>query len=156
MGTPPLSALVVKRDGIADKSQCYQFIEIIILLLNEYFGAKWSDITIKDCAQSIYTDYYYLTIADLKLFMKKAKAVEFEKERKIFGEWKPSLLMAWIDIFSGEWEQSRAVHVGEHSHGLVKRQEEYSDQQTKANREISLSELHTKELAKFKNEKHEK
>lgn len=110
MGTPPISGLV--RDQ--DKSECYKLIQAMIILLNQYIGTTWSDPQIMEVSKEFYSKYFYWTQADLKNFIRKCKAMEFEKILSA-TQFSPLIFMNWAAQYDQDWmnvsvEQSLLIH----------------------------------------------
>jgi hypothetical protein len=130
MGLPPISNLVKSQNGVIDKTDCYLFIEGLIIMLNEFFGVTWSNGQIEQLSKELYSEYYYWTIADWKLFCKKAHKCEFDEKGKIFGSWSPHLMMAWAEKYDSDWTEVSS-DIAIHNHELEKKREERSADLTK-------------------------
>jgi len=98
-----LSSMIVKNEDIADKTNCYRLIELFVIEVFEWFGKEIPITLIQSLAKTIYQNYYWLRIAELKLFVEKVKA----------GNWKqihgmsPAVLMERLGEFAGESMQIR-------------------------------------------------
>lgn len=98
-----LSSMIVKNEDIADKTNCYKLIELFVIEIFEWFGKDISIALIQSLAKTIYQNYYWLRIAELKLFVEKIKA----------GNWKqihgmsPAVLMERLGEFANESMQIR-------------------------------------------------
>ena len=99
---PAVSKLLIKTDNGIDKKPCYDFIAEYIENVLIFFGEEWKSTTIYDTAETIYADYYYLTLADWKLIAQRIKASHYGK---VYGKFTPSVLMDWISLYAGEWRQ---------------------------------------------------
>ena len=69
-----LSSLIKNNNGEIDKQNCYNLIELFITEIFEWFGKEISISLIKSLAITIYQNYYWLRIAEFKLFVEKIKA----------------------------------------------------------------------------------
>lgn len=102
--------------------------ETVILSVMEFYGAEWRQMQIAELAEMMHHDYYWLHLAELKLFSLKAKKGEFnikesfakpvmpmdapgnrapyqgteEYDGKIYGELKPAVLLKWIQRYADE------------------------------------------------------
>lgn len=98
-----LSSMIVKNEDMADKTNCYRLIELFVIEVFEWFGKDIPITLIQSLAKTIYQNYYWLRIAELKLFVEKIKA----------GNWKqihgmsPAVLMERLGEFAGESMQIR-------------------------------------------------
>lgn len=98
-----LSSMIVKNEDVADKTNCYRLIELFVIEVFEWFGKEISIALIQSLAKTIYQNYYWLRIAELKLFIEKIKA----------GNWKqihgmsPAVLMERLGEFANESMQIR-------------------------------------------------
>lgn len=133
---PPVSNLVVKVGGMTDKSQCYTFIQSMAILLNQFFGVHWTDEQVSTVAVDLYSEHYYWSIGDWKLFSAKCKRCEFDPDRKVYS-WTPDKLISWAASYDLQWMQC-SDQISQHNHGISKRTEERSsdsDRQKKTNEE---------------------
>ena len=98
-----LSSMIVKSEDVVDKTNCYRLIELFVIEVFEWFGKDIPITLIQSLAKTIYQNYYWLRIAELKLFVEKIKA----------GNWKqihgmsPAVLMERLGEFAGESMQIR-------------------------------------------------
>jgi len=98
-----LSSMIVKNEDVADKTNCYRLIELFVIEVFEWFGKEISIALIQSLAKTIYQNYYWLRIAELKLFIEKIKAGNW---RQIHGM-SPAVLMERLGEFAGESMQIR-------------------------------------------------
>lgn len=94
-----LSTMLVKLpDGSNDKTNIHKFIELFVIEIFEWFGKEISTNLSQDLAKKIYADFYWLKIAELKLFVERIKG----------GHWKqvhsmsPAVLMERLNNFALE------------------------------------------------------
>lgn len=98
-----LSSMIVKSEDVVDKTNCYRLIELFVIEVFEWFGKDIPITLIQSLAKTIYQNYYWLRIAELKLFVEKIKA----------GNWKqihgmsPAVFMERLGEFAGESMQIR-------------------------------------------------
>lgn len=69
-----LTSLIIKNGEITDKSECYKLIELFIIEVFEWFGKEISIALIQSLSKTVYQNYYWLRISELKLFVEKIKA----------------------------------------------------------------------------------
>lgn len=125
MKLPSISSLVKKENGVTVKTDCYLFLSGMIVLLNQYFGVTWSDDQVMTAAKELYSDHYYWSLADWKLFSKKCQRCELEKEGKLYGAWTPDKLLSWALRYDQMW-MNHSSESALHNHDLEKKQEEIS------------------------------
>ena len=93
-----LSSMIVKSEDVVDKTNCYRLIELFVIEVFEWFGKDIPIALIQSLAKTIYQNYYWLRIAELKLFVEKIKA----------GNWKQihgmsaAVLMERLGEFANE------------------------------------------------------
>lgn len=98
-----LSSMIVKSEDVVDKTNCYRLIELFVIEVFEWFGKDIPIALIQSLAKTIYQNYFWLRIAELKLFVEKVKA----------GNWKqmhgmsPAVLMERLGEFAGDSIQIR-------------------------------------------------
>lgn len=68
--------------------------------LTEYFGVSWGRVQITDCADLWSSEYYWMTMAEIKLFLTKVKTGQYTK--KDFRHLTPHLLMGWLDDYASD------------------------------------------------------
>lgn len=129
MKLPTVSSLVRKENGVANKTECYTFLAGMIVLLNQFFGTTWSDEQVKTTARDLYSDYYYWSLGDWKLFAKKCHRCELDSAGKLFGAWSPDKLLSWALRYDQMWMEYSS-EVALHNHDLDKKQEEGSRDMT--------------------------
>lgn len=113
LNMPPLSALA-KEGG---KEECYKFIKVIIIYMNQFYAATWNDLQIKECANILYEKYYYWLISDWYLFRNRCMSGRYNNNRntKIYGTFSPSVLIQWAEIYDSEWiSYSAEISINEH------------------------------------------
>lgn len=93
-----LSVMISKMGNVTDKTKAYKLIELFVIEIFEWFGKEISIGQIQNLGKIIYQSYYWLKIAELKLFVEKLKA----------GHWKqvhnmsPAVLMERLSDFAKE------------------------------------------------------
>lgn len=97
-GTPTL-ATVKKYQGEA-KSRAA--IEYCLCAVNDFFGYKsgLSDGQLQMLSDLIYSEYYYMTLADLKYCIRQGLLGRYED--KIYGKATPDIIMRWLSVHSCE------------------------------------------------------
>lgn len=109
-GTPPISSLIRAED----KTECYKFIMGMILMINQFLGVAWSDYQLEEAAKTFYAKHYYWHQLDMKSFINKCRAMEYDKLLSV-NQWSPFMLMNWAAQYDAEWlqvsiEQSLQAH----------------------------------------------
>lgn len=120
MGGMPLSSLVKKTDGVADKSEAHKFIQLVIVWMCQYFGVVWNDLQIKESSRQLYENYFYFSQYDWRHFMSRVTSGYFGK---MFGAFNTSMLMEYAAIHSEEW-LSASEGLKKHELDLIGKQEE--------------------------------
>ena len=98
-----LSEMIEKIGDNVCKNNIHNFIELFVIEIFEWFGKEIKENLSQNLAKTIYQNYYWLKIAELKLFVEKIKA----------GNWKqihgmsPAVLMERLGEFAGESMQIR-------------------------------------------------
>lgn len=93
-----LSSLVISNGNNPDFTQCHKLIELFVIEIFDWFGKDLSIQSVQSLAKTIYQNYYWLRISELKLFVEKLKA----------GHWKqvhgmsPAVLMERLGEFARE------------------------------------------------------
>lgn len=94
-----LSSLVVKNDEKVDKSRVYDLISCIIVDIFEWYGKDISINLINGLSKTIYDNYYWLKLPELKLFAEKIKGGYFGKE---FHKLSPAIIMEHLNQFAND------------------------------------------------------
>lgn len=90
-----LSEMIEKNGSNVCKNNIHNFIELFVIEIFEWFGKEIKENLSQNLAKTIYQNYYWLKIAELKLFVEKIKA----------GNWKqihgmsPAVLMERLNDF---------------------------------------------------------
>ena len=72
----------------------------MLVNITTFYGEKWNDDQLQDCAELIYPEYYYIRLSDWVIFSKRAKSGKFGK---VFGKLNPGTIMNWLEEFAIEW-----------------------------------------------------
>ena len=151
LNTPPLSALVKKQDGLSksDKSECYKFLELSIIGLNEYFGVTWSDGQVSESSKEFYSAFFYWTIADIKNFLKRCK-------RSVYGipfgsAYSPAVFIKWATDYDKEWSEA-SQRIAEGSHNTITREEKLCSKDDRMKAIDDAKAMHQIDLERFRNE----
>jgi hypothetical protein len=142
LGLPAVNSLVRKENGMVIKDDCYKFIQAMIILLTDFFGTTWNNSQLIECSKDLYSNYHFWTIADWKLFCRKAKSMEYVGDKGMFGIFTPDKLMFWAVRYNDEWIQC-SIAIQEHEHSVITKPENRTDM-TALNKEI---EAHEKKLS---------
>lgn len=105
--TPQLTGLIKKIEKIengvpviiTDKTQCYVFINLMISDIFSFFGGKIDENQIYESCKLIYSAYWQLTIGEWKLFVLRAKTLQFGI---VYPNISIAKLMEWLQIFASE------------------------------------------------------
>ena len=93
-----LSEMIEKNGSNVCKNNIHNFIELFIIEIFEWFGKEIKENMSQNLAKTIYENYYFLKIAEFKLFVEKIKS----------GHWKqvhgmsPAVLMERLNDFALE------------------------------------------------------
>ena len=140
---PPISRLVVRNEnGPVDKSLCYDFISKYISNVLTFFGEDWKAELIFEMAETIYADYYYLTMADWKLLAQRIKSSYYGK---VYGKFTPSVLMNWVGQYAAEWTQV-SIDISLSSHNAHKQLTDNRDNRDKDAELVSIRTMYHKLL----------
>ena len=140
-----LSGLVVKKQGYeADYSKCHALIEIILIEIFEWYGNEISINTIKSLAKTVYQNYYWLRLTELKLFAEKMKSASYGKQ---YGHLSPASIMEKLAEFSVESTELR-VDITMLSHDKVTHHEKEDRKGQMTRDAISF---HQAQMEHFKN-----
>lgn len=94
-----LSKMLVKLpDGSNDKTNIHKFIELFVIEIFEWFGKEISTNLTQDLAKKIYADFYWLKIAELKLFVERIKGGHWRQVHSM----SPAVLMERLNTFALE------------------------------------------------------
>lgn len=66
-------------------------------MILEFYGVEWSDEQVRECAELLYDDYYWLTLAELKHFTLMAKTSKFGK---VYGKMNPVTFIDWLGQYA--------------------------------------------------------
>lgn len=140
-----ISGLVVKNQGYApDYSKCHALIELILIEIFEWFGNDISINTIKVLAKTVYQNYYWLRLTELKLFAEKMKSGSYGKQ---YGHLTPAAIMEKLAEFSAESTELRIdIRMLEHDKLTHHEKEDRTGQITR-----DAISFHQAQLEHFKN-----
>lgn len=103
MKTPEISTI---NRGEKSTEPAIILYEFVIIGLLEFFGVEWSKEQIRECAELLFNEYYWLHIAELKHLITKVKTGEIEmadgKKFKTYGKFNPQLLMECFSQYADE------------------------------------------------------
>ena len=124
MNTGPISQLVLRSSGEADKANCYKVIRAMVFSLLQFFGTTWNDFQVEECTKAIYREYYYWHLADLKKFMTLCYGGKYGK---VYGFFNPALLMEWAALYDAMWlSASEEISINKANEYRQRREEEQS------------------------------
>lgn len=108
MKTEPLTSMIVKKqDGTADKKGCYTMIYLCLENIFQHFGEDTTNDALKSQLKSasiiMYSEYYYMKIAEWSYFMQKAKALKFG-EGKLYGKLTIATIISWLLDYSSQMD----------------------------------------------------
>lgn len=106
MKTPEISTI---NRGEKNTEQAIMLYEFVILTLLDFYVTKWEDEQIRECAEMLFSEYYWLQIAELKhlcVLLKTGKMMVPDGKNlvafKPFGKFSPSDLMRCFDQYAHE------------------------------------------------------
>lgn len=85
--------------GTNSKQNGYDMYQMVILSILGFYDVAWSDEQIQECAQILYDDYYWFTLAELKHFMLGCKSSKFGKS---YGKLTPVTFIDWMGQYAEE------------------------------------------------------
>lgn len=121
----PISALVVRNGEKTDITLCNEVIEVYLIELFEWFGRDISIQMIKSLAKTIYQNYYWLRLTELKLFFEKFKGGDFGKE---FHKLNPAIVMSHMGEFANEsLELREQIQLAKHENATAQEKQKVFD-----------------------------
>lgn len=93
----------------------------MLLNLLEYFGAGWSKTQATECAQLWATEYFWMTAAEVKLFITRCKAGHYTKDD--FRHLSPPQLMGWLGEYAEDLLVERRMYAADRE--AAKRHQEH-------------------------------
>ena len=100
MNTPALSVLGKAGDGQMI-GEVFFHAQLIGLL--EYVGIQWTIGQVTECAKTAYSEYYWLTLAELKQFFTRVKAGHYTSNKNMM----PPVFMEFLREYTSEMEVER-------------------------------------------------
>lgn len=101
-GNNPISAL---NAGTGNTELGKAVFEAALISLNDFYDIRWTDEQYDDCVEIMHSEYHWMSMAELKHFMTRAKSGSYGK---IFGKFSPATLMDWLREYAEESLQQRA------------------------------------------------
>lgn len=92
--TPEVSTIC---RGTGSKENGYDLYKMVILMILDFYDIDWSKDHISECAQMLYDDYYWFTLAELKHFALMCKSAKFGK---VYGKINPVTLIDWAGQYA--------------------------------------------------------
>lgn len=105
--TPAIST--IGERGPAAKALGIEIFKAQVISIIEFFGVDWSDEQIQDVAELSYDEHFWLSLAELKLFVKKVKAGKYQSNKNF----NPPIFMEFINTFSNEIISERGAYFGQ-------------------------------------------
>lgn len=99
MKTPEISTINRGENTTEPAIALYEF---VVLGLLEFYGCEWSKEQIRECAELLFNEYYWLHIAELKHLITRIKT-----QTKIFGKFSPAQLMEAFSQYADESLRAR-------------------------------------------------
>lgn len=112
---------LINRDD-EDRDQLLRHISLIILEVNDWFGAGLRPDQIGMMAKRVITSYPHLYLDDLYIFKDKCLSLQYGK---VFGQFTPSVFFEWLSTY---W-QDRSTEIENNAiaeHNETKGQREYT------------------------------
>lgn len=99
MKTPEISTINRGENTTEPAIAVYEF---VVLGLLEFYGCEWSKEQIRECAELLFNEYYWLHIAELKHLITRIKT-----QTKVFGKFSPAQLMEAFSQYADESLRAR-------------------------------------------------
>ena len=96
--------MLIKSEIGVDKTNCHKLLELMVIEVFEWYGNEIKIELIQSLAKTIYSSYYWLKIAEMKLFVERMKAGYYGK---VFGKMTPAVLMEYLTTFANDSMQIR-------------------------------------------------
>ena len=141
-----LSSLIVKGDTL-DKTNCYKLIELFVIEIFEWFGKDAKIDLIQSTAKTIYNNYYWLKISELKLFVEKIKGGTWQQIHNM----SPAVLMERLADFASDSMNIREQFALSNNSFYSENIERESLRETNAQHTAHIRNLFNKELKNNKN-----
>jgi hypothetical protein len=139
-----ISSLIVKSGDVPDKTNCYKLIELFVIEIFEWFGKEIRIELIQSLAQTIYKNYYWLRLSELKLFVERVKGGHWQQMHNM----SPAVLMERLADFA-ESSMTLREQIGEMENSIEKdANERESVRQANAHHTAHLKQLFDKQLQK--------
>ncbi len=84
-------------------------IALRVMVISAFFSKEWDIDTAKAVAEEIYSEYHWITMAELKLFEKRVINGHFGKQYNAFS---PQILLQHLNDFTAELLEAREYHFG--------------------------------------------
>lgn len=97
--TPEISTI---NRGEKDTEKGIALYEFMVLGILEFFGAEWSNVQIRESAELLFSEYYWLHIAELKHLITRIKT-----QTKVYGKFNPAQLMEAFNQYADESLRAR-------------------------------------------------
>ena len=145
-----ISSLIIKNNGSVDKTNCYKLIELFVIEIFEWFGKEIRIEIIQNLAQTIYRNYYWLRLSEIKLFVEKIKGGYWQQMHNM----SPAVLMERLADFA-ESSMTLREKIGEMENSIEKdANERESVREANAHHTAHLKQLFDKQIHKeLKNER---
>lgn len=136
--------MIVKSGDVPDKTNCYKLIELFVIEIFEWFGKEIRIELIQSLAQTIYKNYYWLRLSELKLFVERVKGGHWQQMHNM----SPAVLMERLADFA-ESSMTLREQIGEMENSIEKdANERESVRQANAHHTAHLKQLFDKQLQK--------
>jgi len=139
-----LSSMAVKTNEGYEIERPIKLIELLFIDIFEWFGRDVQISHIQGLAKTIYKNYYWLRLSELKLFIERMKSGYYGKE---FHKLSPAIIMERLTAFANESMELRAkITNDEHDKIVYQEKEDRTAQQTR-----DAISFHQAQLEHFKN-----
>lgn len=82
--------------------------QFAIINLCEFLGVSWGEAQIAECGQLAYSEAFWLSLSELKLFTVRVKTSHYTSHKNF----SPAVLMDFLKEFTGEMMQARGEYYG--------------------------------------------
>lgn len=103
----PCAALSAVNTGTGGTVYSEAVITSLLLDMTAYFGVTWTMAQMTECAALWASEYYWMSIAEIKHFLAKCKTGEYSKTD--YRHLTPFLLMGWLEGYTDQLLKERRM-----------------------------------------------
>lgn len=139
-----------KENGVADKSECYKFIQVAIVGITQFFGSHLTDYQLLEVSKILYQKFWYWRLLDWKNFKERVCGLSYGKDHgKVYSFVNTAHILEWANAYDADWTGS-AESETQHDHDQLKK---VSEQERSLSIEIEAgkeADFHNKQVQDFK------